>query len=98
MSAQATPVLALEVLELSRIGRFCVMKHESFSEATKQAFRDNGIDPDTLHTVAYSYDDPDCAMARLSVEQMRNRNPYLTYVFHDMGESQIVETSLGFVA
>lgn len=98
MLIQSTPALPLEIIELSRLGRYCVMKHESFSEATKAEFRAAGIDPDTLHTVAYSYDDERCARARLAVEIARNRNPFLRYVFHDMGESEIIETSLGYLA
>ena len=94
-TAEARP---LEIFELSRIGRFCVMVHETFSDETQAKFRAAGIDPDTLHTVAYSYDDEVCAHARLMVEQMRNRNPFLRYSFHDMGEDQVIETSLGFVA
>jgi hypothetical protein len=96
MNTQQQP--ALELFELSRIGRFRVMKHETFSPETQAEFRAAGIDPDTLYTVAYSYDDDASAMARLAVENLRNRNPFIAYRFYDAGEDEVIATSLGFIA
>lgn len=85
----ALPVIP-EKYELSRIGRYRVMCHETFSEPTKALFREAGIDPDTLYTVTHSYDDEAACRARLIVEQARNRNPYLRYSFLDAGVDEII--------
>lgn len=89
---------ALEFFELSRVSRFRVMQHETFSEPTKEMLRSHGIEPDTLFTLAFSYDDEISARVRLAFESAQNDNPYIVFSFYDAGEDEIVSTSLGYIA
>lgn len=92
MNAYGVRLMNIEFIEV--VERFRVMMHEKYDDATNALLRQNGIDPETLYTVAYSSDVEQQTWDMLKV--LVDLNPYeaISFRVHDAGEREVVKLSL----
>jgi hypothetical protein len=73
-----------------RVGRYRILKHEELPEAHKAEYRINGIDPDTLWTLVWSFDTLEAAEEMLKEEQGFAAS-WQTYKLVDGGQAEVIE-------
>lgn len=73
-----------------RVGRYRILRHEEMSEQRKAEYRLNGIDPDDLWTLVWSFDDEDKAKEQLA-RCIETKAECSTYILRDNGEASIIE-------
>lgn len=78
-----------------RVGRYRILKHEDMPEAHKAEYRINGIDPDTLWTLVWSFDDLIAANDCLKDEQGYAAS-WQTYKLVDGGHPTTIERTTWF--
>jgi len=71
------------------------VKHEELPPEHKASYRINGIDPDTLWTLVWSFDDLGAAEAQLKEEQ-GFAAAWQTFKIVDGGQAEVVERAAWF--
>jgi len=78
-----------------RIARYRIVRHDELPEAHKAEYRLNGIDPDTMYTLVWSFDDEAEAEAQLR-ECTKHAAHWQTYWLVDGGDEEITERPAWF--
>ena len=75
-----------------RVNRWRIMRHDDLPERHKEAYRADGINPDELWSLIWSFEDEDNAVEML--DKLKRRAPsYYTYKLVDGGEAIEIERS-----
>jgi hypothetical protein len=75
-----------------RVGRYRVMRHDELPEEHKAAYRAEGINPDDLWSLVWSFDDEAAAIKCLADEESYPRK-YSSWKVVDGGEAVEIERS-----
>lgn len=68
--------------------RFCVIQHRELPSEHKAEYRINGIDPDTLWSMVWSFDDEETAIEKAE-EEMERSPASVTYGVIDLASSDM---------
>lgn len=80
---------------LEKVNRWRILRHEDLPAAHKAAYRLEGINPDDVWKLVWSFEDE--AAARDMLAQLNEEKPrFYTYRLVDAGKSEIVERPVGF--
>lgn len=77
------------------IYRYRIVYHEELPEEYKASYRINGVEPDDLWHLKWSFWDKEAALEQLQIEQ-ENAPSYKTYKMVDHGETEIIERTAWF--
>ena len=75
-----------------RVGRYRIMRHDELPEEHKAAYRAEGINPDDLWSLVWSFDDEVAAIQCLADEEAYPRK-YSSWKLVDGGEAVEIERS-----
>jgi len=75
--------------------RYVIERHEELPDRHKAEYRLNGIDPDNLWSLIWSFKDEDDAKAQLAQDNERAPKHW-TYRMRDLGETQYIERQAWF--
>lgn len=78
-----------------RVGRYRILRHEELPPEHKASYRLNGIDPDTLWTLVWSFDDEAAAREQLAF-CIEHQPSYATHILKDNGEPSFIERTAWF--
>lgn len=78
-----------------RVGRYRIVRHEELPPAHKAEYRLNGIDPDTLWSLIWSFDDEQSANEQLAF-CIQHQPDYATHKIVDAGETTYIERTAWF--
>ena len=73
-----------------KVYRYRIMRHDDLPEAHKEAYRERGIDPDTVWALIYSLKDKEAAEEVLATETA-NAAPWETWKLVDAREESTIE-------
>jgi len=77
------------------VGRYRILRHEELPPEHKASYRINGIDPDTVRNLIWSFDDKEAAGKQLA-QCVSTALSYQTYFFVDAGQSEYIEQTAWF--
>lgn len=72
------------------VGRYRIMRHDDLPEAHKEAYRERGVDPDTVWSLIYSTNDLEAAEETLRIEEARAAE-WETWKLVDAGRATEIE-------
>ena len=72
------------------VGRYRIMRHDDLPESHKEAYRERGVDPDTIWALIYSMNDLEAAEETLRIENERAAE-WETWKLVDAGEATEIE-------
>lgn len=78
-----------------RVNRYRILRHTDLPEGHKAAYRAEGIDPDTLWSLVWSFETEEAAKRQLAREQARAAK-WDTYKLVDGGEATTITRSALF--
>ena len=78
-----------------RVGRYRIVRHEELPDAHKAEYRLNGIDPDTLWSLVWSFDDEQSAKEQLAI-CIQHQPSYATHKIVDNGAPTFIERTAWF--
>ena len=70
--------------------RYRIFRHEDLPETHKKAYRDRGIDPDTVWSLLYSFNNRKDAEEALAYENERALS-FQTFKLEDAGEETVID-------
>lgn len=77
------------------VGRYRIMRHEEMDDRRKAEHRINGINPDTLWSLIWSFDDKEAAGKQLA-QCLSRAADYESYDFVDAGAGEYIERTAWF--
>lgn len=75
--------------------RYRVVRHEELPESHKAEYRINGIDPDDLWSLVWSFQTREAAEKQLAEENSRKAK-WQTWKIIDAGQDEVIERSAWF--
>lgn len=74
--------------------RFRVLKNEELPAAHQAAYRADGIDPDNIWSLVWSFETREAAEAQVQLEQAKVRPWRVTWKIEDAGEATTITRSV----